>query len=198
MKDTNYEILVVSDGSTDKTLDIAKGCGAIIYDKQHSGLANTFRQEMKLAVMMNPNIIIHTDADGQYSASEIPNLINKLKEGYDLVLGNRLHKRPVGMTLKKYLINKFGALEFSLLLRHKLPDIATGFRAFTTRIAEIPITSHYTYTHEQIFKAKRAGAKVTSINIEFLKREYGESRLIGTNIFNYILAEAKDWSRFLK
>ena len=75
----DYKILVIDDGSKDNTAKIAKELGAIIFSHQmNRGLAETFRTEMKQAIELNPNIIVHIDADNQYVASEIPNLIKPI------------------------------------------------------------------------------------------------------------------------
>ena len=85
-----YKILVLNDGSSDKTIEIAKQQGAIVYsNSRNKGLAVTFKEEMKYCLKEKADIIVHTDADGQYPAEFIPQLIKKIEEGYDLVLGSR-------------------------------------------------------------------------------------------------------------
>lgn len=192
------QVHVISDGSTDTTEKEAKLAGALVYLKPHTGLADTFRHEMRVACDWNPRIIVHTDADGQYAAADIPGLVALVDAGYDMVLGNRLHRRPKGMPLRKYIINKFGAAEFSLLLHQRLPDIATGFRAFTPEVARLPIVSQYTYTHEQIYRAAKAGFRLHYHDIVFSPRVMGESRLIGKGIYRYIRREAQDWMQFMR
>src|SRR3989338_3742357 len=86
----NYEILVVDDGSKDKTAEIAKKAGAIVYSHpKNYGLAETFKTEIKRCLDLKADVIVHIDADGQYLPKEIPALIKEVKNGYDLVLGSR-------------------------------------------------------------------------------------------------------------
>ena len=72
----NYKILVVNDGSTDKTEAAAKQSGAVVYSHPRNyGLAETFKTEIEKCLELKAGIIVHTDADGQYLAEEIPKLI---------------------------------------------------------------------------------------------------------------------------
>ena len=76
-----YVLLVLDDGSIDRTKEIAEKAGAIVFSHPiNYGLAETFRTEMKKALELNPDIIVHTDADGQYLASDIPKLIKPIIE----------------------------------------------------------------------------------------------------------------------
>ena len=101
----NYEILVLNDGSTDGTVRVAEKSGAIVVSNRiNRGLAETFKTEMKECLDRNADIIVHTDADGQYNSKHIPELISKVEEGYDLVLGSRFQGKIEAMPLLK----KFG------------------------------------------------------------------------------------------
>ncbi|MBI1968532.1 glycosyltransferase family 2 protein, partial [Candidatus Woesearchaeota archaeon] len=86
MKQTShqYEILVVDDGSRDRTAEISQRHGAVVVSKKHQGLAETFKKEIQECLKRKADIIVHTDADGQYPPQHIPELIKKIQEGYDL------------------------------------------------------------------------------------------------------------------
>jgi glycosyltransferase involved in cell wall biosynthesis len=178
MKGQDYKVLVVNDGSTDKTAEIAKQKGAIVVSHPHNlGLAQAFRTEMKEAIKMNADIIIHTDADGQYVASDIPKLIEGLKDA-DLVLGSRF----LGTIESMPLLKRMGNIAFSKVISHitrkKITDGQTGFRAFRRELAEkLQIRSTHTYTQEQIIDAIEEGWRVKEVPVYFKKRE-GHSRLI--------------------
>jgi len=173
----DYKIIVVDDGSTDKTATIAKNEGAMVYSHPiNLGLAETFKTEVKKSLDAGADIIVHTDADGQYLASEIPSLISKINEGYDLVLGSRFKNKIEHMPIVNRIGNKIFAKIFSKLINEKLSDTTTGFRAFNRNLAEnIKLINTFTYTQEQIIRAVKQGFKICEIPIH--TRKTRKSRL---------------------
>ncbi len=188
MNNTNYDyqILVLDDGSNDKTKDFAKKAGAIVFSHlSNKGLAETFRTEIKKCLELNADIIVHTDADGQYISRDIPRLIKKIEEGYDLVLGSRFVGDVKHMPFLKRIGNKAFAIVFKHLTKANLTDTTTGFRAFTKKVAEdIEYINKFTYTQEQIIKASKQKFKITEIPIE--TRKTRPSRLF-KNPFEYAI-----------
>ena len=171
-----YEILVLNDGSKDKTIEVAKKAGATVYsNKKNLGLAKTFKHEMKRCLEHKADIIIHTDADGQYPAIYIPQLIKKIEEGSDLVLGSRFGKGKYVGSILKNLGNIAFAKVFSQLLNIKLSDTTTGFRAFTKEIANLPLINSFTYTQEQLIRTGKANLIIEEIPIK--TRKTRKSRL---------------------
>jgi glycosyltransferase involved in cell wall biosynthesis len=161
-----YEILVLNDGSTDKTTEVARQFGASVVEKKHRGLAETFKSEMEECLLRKADIIVHTDADGQYHSKHIPELIAKVESGYDLVLGSRF----TGKIEKMPLLKRVGNIAFSKVLSSltgvKVTDSTTGFRAFTAEVAkEISYINTFTYTQEQIIKAAKQGFRIGEIPI---------------------------------
>lgn len=193
----DYQINVVSDGSDDDTEQEAVKAGAVVYKKRHSGLADTFRYEMELARRCQPDIIIHTDADGQYVARDMLKLLRAVRNGSDLVLGSRLRGRIQNMPKSKRSTNVLATVIMRYWLRADITDATTGFRAFNIDIACLPIRSDYTYTVEQIIRAKRAGYKIKSVPINFLVRDDGESRLM-SNPIHYIWRTLLNTKRMLQ
>ncbi|MBS3102921.1 glycosyltransferase family 2 protein [Candidatus Woesearchaeota archaeon] len=181
----NYKILVVDDGSDDKTANAAKNAGAAVYSHpKNYGLAETFISEIKKCLELKAEVIVHIDADGQYLPEEIPKLLNEIKNGYDLVLGSRFKGKIESMPLVKRLGNIAFSKAVSQITKVKITDAQTGFRAFTRELAEkIPIRSKHTYTQEQIIRAVREKFRIKEIPIYFRKR-HGKSRLI-SNPFGY-------------
>jgi len=181
----NYTILVLNDGSSVNTVAVAENLGAIVVShKKNRGLAETFKSEMKACLQHTADIIIHTDADGQYPSSHIVELIEKIESGYDLVLGSRFKDQKNG---HMPFLKKLGNIAFSKVLSHltkvRLTDTTTGFRAFTAEIArDIKYINTFTYTQEQIIKASRQGFRITEIPIK--ARKTRESRLF-KNPFEY-------------
>lgn len=192
----NYKILVVDDGSKDSTADVAKSSGAIVYSHQTNyGLAETFKTEIEKSLELKPDVIVHIDADGQYKAEEIPNLIKEVKNGYDLVLGSRFKGKIENMPLIKRLGNKAFSKVISNVTGFKISDAQTGFRAFNRKVAEkIRLISTHTYTQEQIIKAIKNKFKIKEVPIYFRKRLSGKSRLI-KNPFDYAI---KAWINILR
>ncbi len=165
-----YKILVVDDGSTDKTVSVAREAGAVVIKKKHSGLADTFKIEMRECLALDAKIIVHTDADGQYNPEHIPQLIAKVNSGFDLVLGSRFRYKISHLPWLKKFGNMAFAYVISSLTGVKITDSTTGYRAFTAEIArEINYINTFTYTQEQIIKAAKQGFKVAEIPIKCRK-----------------------------
>ncbi|PIN73357.1 glycosyl transferase family 2 [Candidatus Woesearchaeota archaeon CG10_big_fil_rev_8_21_14_0_10_45_16] len=172
----NYEILIVNDGSKDKTVEVAQACGATVVSKKHSGLAETFKLEMKECLARKADIIVHTDADGQYHPKHIPEMIEKVQRGFDLVLGSRFRGKIESMPLLKRLGNIAFSRVLSSLTRTRITDSTTGFRAFTAEVArDIQYINTFTYTQEQIIKAAKQGFRIGEVPI--IARKTRESRL---------------------
>lgn len=191
-----YKIAVACNKCTDNTERIVDSLSVekIVVDR--AGLANVFGEEMRYALQHSPDVIVHIDADWQYDAFDIPSLLEWIDKGYDLVIGNRLHKQQRETKfIKKYVINKVGAFGYSILLRKWIPDATSGFRAFTLDVAKLPIVSENSYTQEQLWRAIKSGYKVKFVPVTFRKRVSGKSRLI-SSIMDYLKKSAKDFGRF--
>ncbi len=173
----DYKILVVNDGSKDKTLEVAKKAGAIVFSHtRNRGLAQTFKTEIEQFLKLKSDVFVHTDADGQYLGKDIPRLLAKIEHGYDLILGSRFRGKIEKMPFMK----RFGNIAFSkvisMLTKTRITDSTTGFRAFTSEVAsEIKIINNFTYTQEQILKAARQKFRIAEIPI--YARKTRESRL---------------------
>lgn len=191
----NYKILVVDDGSKDETAKVSKKAKALVFSHpKNYGLAETFKTEIKKAMSLKADIIVHIDADGQYLPKEIPKLVAEIKKGYDLVLGSRFKGRIESMSLTKRFGNKAFSKVISNITRTRISDGQTGFRAFTREVAEkIKITSNHTYTQEQVIRAVKNKFRIKEIPIYFAKRK-DKSRLI-SNPFSYAL---RAWINILR
>ncbi len=197
MEKTSYawKLLVVDDGSSDGTAEAAAQAGAEVVRKKHQGLAATFKAEMEECLKRKADIIVHTDADGQYAPEHIPELIAKVQQGYDLVLGSRFLGKGTlqGMPLMKRLGNMAFSRVLTSLTGVKITDSTTGFRAFTADVArEIRFINTFTYTQEQIIKAAKQGFRIAETPVD--TRRTRESRLF-RNPFQYAV---RAWINILR
>ena len=191
----NYKILVVDDGSKDKTAFAAKKSGAMVYSHpKNYGLAETFRTEVEKSLEAGADLIVHIDADTQYKPEEIPELIKEIKNGYDLVLGSRFKGKIESMPYIKRIGNKAFSRIISNITGIRISDAQTGFRAFTNEVAKkIKIKSNHTYTQEQIIRAVREKFRIKEVPVYFAKRK-DKSRLISSP-FGYAL---RAWINILR
>ena len=188
-----YKILVVDDGSVDKTIKVSEKAGAIVVSKRHSGLLETFKKEMEECLKLKADVIVHTDADGQYPSEYIPHMIKEIEEGYDLVLGRRFKGEIESMPVLKWFGNVAFAKVFTQICKTEISDSTTGFRAFRKEVAEsIEYNTDFTYTQEQLIKASRLNFRIKEIPI--YARKTRESRLM-TGAFDYAL---KAWINIFK
>lgn len=174
-------VVVVNDGSTDRTEEVARGAGAeVITFRRNRGLAEAFRKGIKYAISVNADVIVNIDADDQYEPKEIKKLIEPIIKGQaDLVLGSRFKGYIESMPLLK----RFGNVAFTSLLKfltkEPISDAQTGFRAFTREVAEmIDIYGQYTYTQQMILQASYHRFKIVEVPIKFYARKDGESKLM--------------------
>jgi glycosyltransferase involved in cell wall biosynthesis len=183
-------ILVIDDGSTDRTADIAIQAGAnrILTHKHNMGLAKTFRDGLNYALEMGADIIVNTDADFQYNGTEIPKLVAPIVESRaDIVLGERQIDQLDHMPRGNMWGNKIATQVIRWTTRLPIRDAQTGFRAFSREAAlRMNLTGDYTYTQETIIQAANKNLRIEQIPVEFRRRE-GKSRLI-SNIFRYAWA----------
>ena len=182
------EVLVINDGSHDNTVEEAKRAGAdkIISFKRNKGLAPAFRAGLETALGMGADIIVNTDADGQYNGGEIPELIKPILDGKaDFVLGSRTKGHIDYMPLPKKVGNRIATFVTRQVSGLPISDAQSGFRAFTRDAAfRLNVMADYTYVQETLMQAANWGLVIEEVPIEFRKRRGGESRLI-SNIFGY-------------
>ena len=182
----SIEIIVVDDGSSDKTATIADEKGATVFSfSSNGGLAKAISFGFLKGIEGNTDILVILDADNQYDSSEIPLLIEPIiKKKADIVIGDRQVNTLEHMPIQKRIGNQLVSKALSRLIGEKIVDAQTGLRAFNNEaLARLHIFSGYTYTQETLMQAKFKGLKILEIPVSF-RRRHDESRLI-SNIFTY-------------
>lgn len=163
------EILVIDDGSTDKTIEVAKKAGAdhILKLPKHLGLAKAFDAGIKKALSLGADIIVNTDADNQYEAHDIKNLIQPILENdADVVIGNRLASKLVFLPYWKRFLYFCADWVVSLCTGNHSPDPTSGFRAITSHFAKtINVRDTHSYTVETLIQAQRTNQRVLFVPI---------------------------------
>ncbi len=163
------EWLVIDDGSTDRTVAIAEQFGVdhVIRFRRNQGLARAFSAGIEACLERNADLIVNTDADNQYAASDIAKLLEPiLAKKADIVVGARpISDTPHFSRLKKCL-QRIGSWVVRLASRTDIPDAPSGFRAYTREAASrLRILHSYTYTLESIIQAGQQNMAITWVPI---------------------------------
>lgn len=182
------EILVIDDGSDDNTSDVALACGAkkVIRFENNRGLAKAFITGISAALDMGADIIVNTDADNQYSASDIVKIIEPIiTKRADIVIGARPVSEIKTFSLVKKILQKLGSKVVRVFSSTTVKDAPSGFRAFSKEAAlKLNIFDNYSYTIETIIQAKAKGLVIESVDIS-VNPPSRESRLF-KNIISYV------------
>lgn len=183
------ETLLIDDGSTDSSVDVARkhGITHVLSFKANRGLARTFKAGLDACVKLGADIIVNTDADNQYKSDDIVKLIEPIVRGKaDIVVGARPIEDIKDFSWIKKKLQRFGSAIVRSLSQTEVPDVTSGFRAFSRAAAmKINIFSNYTYTLETLIQAGNNKLKVVDVPVR-VNRKTRESRLL-KSIPHYIL-----------
>jgi len=163
------EILVIDDGSHDDTSQVARMWGVhhIVRHRRNRGLAAAFRTGLKTALAAGADIIVNTDADGQYEGADITNLVQPILAGQaDIVIGDRGVADNAHFGPFKRLLQRIGSGVVRQLSRTTINDAVSGFRAITRSAAQqINITTDFSYTTDMLIQAGRKRMAIKSVPV---------------------------------
>ena len=160
--------LVIDDGSTDRTVEIARAHGAeVVRLPVNRGLARAFLTGLDRAVQLGADVVVNTDGDHQYRGEDIAKLVAPVLDGRaDLVVGTRPVAEIASFSPVKKLLQKLGSWATRVASGTTVEDAPSGFRAMNREAAmRLHVFNRYTYTVETIIQAGRKGMRVLSVPV---------------------------------
>ena len=181
------KILVINDGSTDKTYELALNAGAdkIVSHKTNMGVGAAFMTGIRNAISMDADLLVTLDGDGESSSEEIPVLINPIiNNQFDVVVGIRFIKNiPSNYPRLRLFGNKIFSKIVSFVAGKKFADTQTGFRAYSKdALEDISVVNDFTYTQEVLLDLHFKKFRIGDVPVTDSYR--GESRAV-KSVFRY-------------
>lgn len=163
------EWLVVDDGSTDATAEVARAHGVdhVVRHPVNRGLAQAFMTGIEACLRLGADVIVNTDADNQYRADDIPDLTRPLLEhAADIVVGARPIDDTEHFSWVKKRLQRLGSWAVRVASKTDVADAPSGFRAMTREAAmRLNVFNQYTYTLETIIQAGQSNLRVVSVPV---------------------------------
>ncbi len=182
------EILIIDDGCTDRTVEIARELGVdhILSFPGNRGLGHAFSAGIDFCLRHGADIIVNTDGDNQYHGGDIPKLVKPIIEGRaHLVIGDREPEKIAHFSFVKKKMQTLGSKVVSRLANMRVPDVASGFKAYTREAAmRIACSTEFDHTVDHVIQAGRKRIITTNVPIR-TNEKLRESRLF-TNIGVFI------------
>ncbi len=189
----DLEILIIDDGSSDKTIEVAKKYGVTHFVKhsRNMGLARSFRDGVDYALRHGADIVVNTDGDNQYPQARIADLVQPIiAHQADIVIADRQTATIAHFSPFKKQMQRFGSLVVNYAAGTDLPDAASGFRAYSrASLIKLNVVTPFSYCMETIIQAGNKRLKIVSLPIE-TNAKTRESRLF-KNIWHHMLKSAQ-------
>lgn len=189
------QVLVIDDGSTDRTAEIARSCGAeVIRSVRNRGVGFAFQTGIREALRRGADIMVNLDGDGQFDPQDIPKLLAPILSGQaEFVTATRFanpQEMPKMSALKLW-GNKWMTRIINFLIKINFTDVSCGFRAYTRNAAlNLNLFGHFTYTQETLIDLAYKDVVMTEVPIRVRgERKYGRSR-VASNVWRYGLKSA--------
>jgi glycosyltransferase involved in cell wall biosynthesis len=153
----NIEVLIIDDGCTDKTVEVAKSFGVkhFVHHTKNEGLSRSFKDGLNAALSMDADVIVLTDGDNQYKQERIPELIQPILDGKaDTVIADRGTQTIEHFSPMKKFLQRFGTSVLNMAAGTNIPDATSGFRAYTRDAAiELNVVAEYSFATETVIQA---------------------------------------------
>jgi glycosyltransferase involved in cell wall biosynthesis len=163
------EWLVIDDGSTDRTIEVARAGGVhhVVRLTNNKGLAAAFQAGLDACLKLGADVIVNTDADNQYSGHDIPRLVGPILAGdADMVIGDRKTDQIEHFSPVKKRLQRWGSAVVRRASGTSVPDTTSGFRAYNREAAlQMQVVSKFTYTLESIIQAGKMLVAVDHVSI---------------------------------
>lgn len=186
------ELLIINDGSTDRTLEVAKQCGVnhIINFTRNKGLAKAFDAGIQKCLELGADIIVNTDGDNQYFGGDVEKLVRPiLSFEADVVVGDRQTRSVKHFSVIKKIFQWLGSSIIRNISNVDIQDAVSGFRAYSRETAlSINIMTEFSYTIENLIQLGNKKLKIVSVPIK-TNTKLRESRLF-RNIPDFISKQA--------
>ncbi|MGD2118988.1 MAG: glycosyltransferase family 2 protein [Chromatiales bacterium] len=174
------EVLIIDDGSSDRTIEVAREIGVnhIVINKKNLGLAKSFRRGIEECLRQGADAIVNTDGDNQYAGWDIPKLVKPVLDGQaDIVIGDRQTDKIAHFSRGKKFMQWFGSGVVRKLAGIWVPDTVSGFRAISREAAiRLNVLSSFSYTIEMVIQAGKREMNILSVPVE-TNEKTRESRL---------------------
>lgn len=185
------EVIVIDDGSTDRTAEVAREAGArVVSHKGNRGVGAAFHTGLEEALRGGADIIVNVDGDGQFDPSNMNRLIEPIVEsGYGFVTCTRFGepgKEPDMPVLKRWGNYMMARLVNWIIRDGKFTDVSCGFRAYSRKTAlKLTLFGEFTYTQETFIDLASKDVRMTEVSLPVQgEREYGKSRM-ASNLWQY-------------
>jgi glycosyltransferase involved in cell wall biosynthesis len=165
----SVEWLIVDDGSTDRTIEVARAHGVdhVVRLTNNKGLASAFQAGLDAGLKLGADVIVNTDADNQYQSADIPKLVAPILAGQaDMVVGDRRTHTIEHFSAAKKSLQRIGSWVVRQASSTEVPDVTSGFRAYNREAAiQVQVVSSFTYTLETIIQAGKLLVAVDHVPI---------------------------------